>query len=156
MNLIVQSNSFLVYCSCDPTTAIYSEATVPQLRVKINQLSWKRFQGGKLKVSTTSIRERSSYCIVFLYLFEYPLNKLLPSIHLVLDVKVWDIVEELVKITVRSPFPANPFKIDFTKVDNLPQLERALMAGALAAFLKKVYLKNPSYADYCKYIRFKS
>lgn len=63
------------------------------------------------------------------------------------DIKVWDVIEELVNATAEVQ-PKNPFKIDFSKVEAMPTLECALNSGALAAFLKKIYLKNMPYSDY--------
>jgi len=60
---------------------------------------------------------------------------------------VWDIVEELVMMNV-FPSPHNPYDINFGALEGMPMLERALQAGALAAFLKILYLKE------CPYLRY--
>lgn len=60
--------------------------------------------------------------------------------------RVWHIVEELIQLNV-LPFPANPFEIDFRQVAELPQTERLLMTGALAAFLRELLQQKFSYTE---------
>mmetsp|Transcript_44128 Transcript_44128/g.112628 ORF Transcript_44128/g.112628 Transcript_44128/m.112628 type:complete len:237 (-) Transcript_44128:116-826(-) len=62
-------------------------------------------------------------------------------------IHVWDIVEELVIMNV-FPSPHNPYEINFGALSNMPILERAMQAGALAAFLKILYIKE------CPYLRY--
>ena len=52
---------------------------------------------------------------------------------------MWDIVEELVNLNVSAP-PANPFAINFDVLAELPPLERALQAGAVAGLLRDLLL----------------
>lgn len=60
--------------------------------------------------------------------------------------RVWDIVEELVQMNV-VPAPMDPFEVDFTAFDIMPDLERSLLAGALAFFLRDLLLRDIPYAE---------
>mmetsp|Transcript_23956 Transcript_23956/g.66542 ORF Transcript_23956/g.66542 Transcript_23956/m.66542 type:complete len:244 (-) Transcript_23956:186-917(-) len=61
--------------------------------------------------------------------------------------KVWDIVEELVVMNV-FPSPHNPFEINFSALESMPPLERALQAGALSSFLRILYTKECQWKRY--------
>jgi hypothetical protein len=57
------------------------------------------------------------------------------------DVKVWDIIAELVKLCTYPP-PNNPFAVDFEYFDNLPIEERLLATAAMVNFLQKMILSK--------------
>ncbi|KAG9284543.1 hypothetical protein G9A89_014147 [Geosiphon pyriformis] len=62
------------------------------------------------------------------------------------NIMLWDIIAEIISLSL-SPPPANPFEIDHTYYDTLPLEESAVITGAMANFLQKVYLKDTPYAD---------
>ena len=53
------------------------------------------------------------------------------------DVKVWDIVAELVHICT-EPCPPNPFDVDLDYFAALPTAERFLASGAMVGFLRQL------------------
>lgn len=73
-----------------------------------------------------------------------------------LDVNCWDVIEEVILHTIQ-PSPKNPFKIDFTKLEKMLKLEKALNTASLINFLKKIYLTNINYqeeGDQFKFLKF--
>ncbi|CAH1773334.1 unnamed protein product, partial [Owenia fusiformis] len=54
------------------------------------------------------------------------------------DIKLWDILAELVKLCTYPP-PINPFEVDFDYFENLPAQEQVLASGAMISFLQKVF-----------------
>lgn len=62
---------------------------------------------------------------------------------LILAVKVWDIIEELLNTAIQPP--TNPFKIDFTKLMSLPIMERTLNTIGLVNLLRKIAVKQTPY-----------
>jgi len=60
------------------------------------------------------------------------------------DIKIWDIISEIVRINVQ-PQPRNPFAIDHSYFDKLPQEECIIATGAMADFLQKVLRKDHSF-----------
>lgn len=62
------------------------------------------------------------------------------------DIKVWEIMAEVLALAL-SPAPENPFAIDHTYYDGLTLEESILTTGAMLEFLRKVFLKNPPYAE---------
>jgi hypothetical protein len=57
------------------------------------------------------------------------------------DVKLWDILAEVVTLSLQPP-PSNPFAINHAYFDGLPLEESIVLVGAMIDFLQKVYLKN--------------
>ncbi|KAL1916299.1 uncharacterized protein VTP21DRAFT_5916 [Calcarisporiella thermophila] len=62
------------------------------------------------------------------------------------DIKLWDIVAELLKLTL-SPPPINPFTVDHTFFDNLPLEEAVVATGSMINFLSTLYLQQYSFSD---------
>jgi len=62
------------------------------------------------------------------------------------DIKVWDIIGEIV-LAIAHPPSGNPFKIDFGKLESMPLLDRTLAAGALAFFFRRMNMKNYPYSE---------
>ena len=50
---------------------------------------------------------------------------------------MWDVLAELIKLCTYPP-PLNPFAVDFSYFDELPQSERLIATGAMINFLQKV------------------
>uniref|UniRef100_V9L3X5 DUF7886 domain-containing protein n=1 Tax=Callorhinchus milii TaxID=7868 RepID=V9L3X5_CALMI len=53
------------------------------------------------------------------------------------DVRIWDIVSELVQVNTWPP-PANPFSVDLHLLESLPPVTRFLASGALLSFLQHI------------------
>lgn len=60
------------------------------------------------------------------------------------DIKVWDIIAEIVRVNVTPP-PRNPFAVDHAYFDTLLPEECIIATGAMAFFLQKLLLKDHSY-----------
>ena len=58
------------------------------------------------------------------------------------DVKVWDVLTELVEICT-APCPPNPFAVDLDYFKSLQLPERALASAAMIAFLQKLIASGP-------------
>lgn len=54
-------------------------------------------------------------------------------------VHVWDVVAELV-CTVAAPAQSNPFELELSPLERMAPMDALLMNGALAAFLREVYM----------------
>ncbi|RHZ65109.1 hypothetical protein Glove_319g127 [Diversispora epigaea] len=63
------------------------------------------------------------------------------------DIKLWDIIAEVITLSLTPQAPENPFEVDHSYYDTLPLEECAVSTGAMVGFLQKVYLKDTSYAD---------
>lgn len=62
------------------------------------------------------------------------------------DVKVWDVLTELVEICT-APCPPNPFAVDLDYFKSLQLPERALASAAMIAFLQKLIASGPHHYD---------
>lgn len=60
------------------------------------------------------------------------------------DVKIWDIIGEIVRINVQ-PQPRNPFAVDHSYFDMLSLEECIIATGAMADFLQRILTKDHSY-----------
>ncbi|XP_033637322.1 uncharacterized protein LOC117298281 [Asterias rubens] len=58
------------------------------------------------------------------------------------DIKVWDIIAELVKLCT-LPSPRNPFALDMEYFDALPLQERIIALGAMSHFMQNVLNNGP-------------
>lgn len=70
-----------------------------------------------------------------------------------LDVSLWEIVAEILSMTIN---PSNPFEIDFEFIDKVPIEEGVLLTGSLLAFLENVWVQadpNTSFTDKGKHIQ---
>ena len=54
-----------------------------------------------------------------------------------IDVKIWDIIAELVRVCT-VPAPPNPFAVDFDYFEMLPLPEKLLMSGAVVNFFQRL------------------
>ncbi|CAG8785357.1 1076_t:CDS:2, partial [Acaulospora morrowiae] len=63
------------------------------------------------------------------------------------DIKLWDIVAEVMTISLTPLAPENPFEVDHSYYDTLPLEECVVRTGAMVYFLQNVYLKDTTYAD---------
>ncbi|XP_065840493.1 uncharacterized protein [Oscarella lobularis] len=62
------------------------------------------------------------------------------------DIKIWDIVAELVSICT-MPAPKNPFAVDIEYFQSLPLAESVLATGAMANFLRTVLAHKEHFYD---------
>ena len=62
------------------------------------------------------------------------------------DIKIWDIVAELIGNALQPP-PANPFAIDHAFFDSLSVEESLITAGSLLSFLWKIFQSNYPFKD---------
>ena len=53
------------------------------------------------------------------------------------DVKIWDIIAELVRVCT-VPAPPNPFAVDFDYFEMLPLPEKLLQSGAMVNFFQRL------------------
>ncbi len=61
---------------------------------------------------------------------------------------LWNIIEELINKTLPFP-PKNPFKIDISKIEAMPIVDRTLNALALVNFLRKIQAMNVPFKEEC-------
>jgi len=55
-------------------------------------------------------------------------------------IHIWDVLYELIQLAFPSPVP-NPFQLDYSLIETVPSpLELYLLTGALANFIRKLYL----------------
>lgn len=59
------------------------------------------------------------------------------TITFAIDVQVWDVVAELVKICT-APSPPNPFAVDLDYFTSLPASERVLASAAMVNLLQQI------------------
>ncbi|KAF9898654.1 hypothetical protein BX616_003766, partial [Lobosporangium transversale] len=62
------------------------------------------------------------------------------------DVRLWDIMAEIIELTVPLS-PINPFRINIAYFDTLPLEECVVATGAMMEFLQRVYMKDTPYTD---------
>ncbi|KAF9353279.1 hypothetical protein BGX34_011656 [Mortierella sp. NVP85] len=62
------------------------------------------------------------------------------------DVRLWDIMAEIITLTL-SPSPINPFRINHAYFETLPLEECVVATGAMMDFLQRVYMKDTPYTD---------
>ncbi|CAG8532375.1 4996_t:CDS:2 [Acaulospora colombiana] len=63
------------------------------------------------------------------------------------DVKLWDIIAEVMTLSLTPQAPENPFEVDHSYYDTLPLEESIVRTGAMVHFLQNAYLRDTSYAD---------
>ncbi|RDD46646.1 hypothetical protein TrispH2_000937 [Trichoplax sp. H2] len=62
------------------------------------------------------------------------------------DIRIWDIIAELVTISCR-PSPRNPFAIDIDYYDNSPLVESTLATGSTIRILQEIVTSSHPYND---------
>ncbi len=66
--------------------------------------------------------------------------------HFAVDIQVWDVVAELVKICT-APCPPNPFAVDLDYFASLPASERVLASAAMVSLLQLILSTGPHSYD---------
>lgn len=61
------------------------------------------------------------------------------------DIRVWEILAELVKLNTR-PSPSNPFAVDLQYFDSLDIGERVIALGAMSHLLQQIFSHGPDKA----------